>query len=217
MFFPALSFIKVKATPTLEFGAQELLIQQLQDEVESLQQRLRSELNEQAVSARGRGGSSDESSRLRAKLKLAAQKLMRLAEENAVLREASSHLRAALLKAGLPVPAAAKNRARYPRAPPPPTGGGDGSRLREVQGIEYALVRQRMAARTHSPPERLPSPASAPVPVAAPAAPPAPAGKPPTQAKRPELSDSGDGSLSELWQQLGDCEISSSVTEHRTF
>ncbi|PAA90139.1 hypothetical protein BOX15_Mlig003830g1, partial [Macrostomum lignano] len=79
----------------VNFGAQELYIQQLQDEIAGLRDRMRAKQLYGDDEAEA-GNESEQVSRLRAKLKMAANQIKKLAQENQALVDLSNRLRAEL-------------------------------------------------------------------------------------------------------------------------
>ncbi|XP_076459611.1 coiled-coil domain-containing protein 57-like [Babylonia areolata] len=137
--------------PAVNYGAQELVIQQLQDELNSLRQR--------GVSAGfnlpdGKGGAggigTDSAPALRAKLQQAAKHIAQLVKEKQQLLELSNKLRAELKHAGLHPAPQRDPRSREVEVTVPPSSreqdmaAAAAGRLSQLEHLQYELTRQEL-------------------------------------------------------------------------
>lgn len=149
--------------PGVNFGAQELLIQQLQDEIMNLKQHgadFPSGSDTGDPNGPGSGGSQVRA--LQQKLKNAAKKIVELAKEKQQLLEMGNKLRAELKKAGVDGPAPSNMATRRPYRPlhqpireeysdhvtSQPQSEQYASKLNQLEKLQYQLTRQELQYAT---------------------------------------------------------------------
>lgn len=144
--------------PGINYGAQELLIQQLQDEIMNLKNHgadFTTSLN-QGDEGQGQNKGSQVQA-LQQKLRNAAKKITELAKEKQQLIEMGNKLRAELKKAGLEMSAVAPSSKRPLRPLQPPIREEDSdsitsqphseqymSKLNQLEKLQYQLTRQEL-------------------------------------------------------------------------
>lgn len=125
--------------PTVNFGAQELMIQQLEDELSRLRQQAPEP--EGSVNLSQEGHSKGSAADLHNKLKIAAKHIAQLAKEKQQLIEMGNRLRADLKKAGV-------NPSHGPPKSPASHQGVMSqemlSRLGQLERLQYQLTRQQL-------------------------------------------------------------------------
>ncbi|KAK7493273.1 hypothetical protein BaRGS_00015399 [Batillaria attramentaria] len=147
----ALKLELAEKRPAVNFGAQELVIHQLKEELSSLRQRAAGlgldpgGKQEHGAARTGfeLGGSASE---LRAKLHKAARHIAQLAREKQQLIELSNKLRAELKQAGIqqfirPDPV---SKVVYLREPAQPVGRDMADRLSQLERLQYELTKQEL-------------------------------------------------------------------------
>ncbi|XP_070187035.1 coiled-coil domain-containing protein 57-like isoform X2 [Littorina saxatilis] len=140
--------------PAVNFGAQELVIQQLQEELKSSRQRAASAGFEPHEAA---GTSSDSPSEHKAKLRQAAQLITQLVREKQQLLELSNKLRAELKLAGVNPSRAMSAPKQFQSYEPAESLERDvPGRLSQLERLQYELTRQELqyAQRFAPPPNR---------------------------------------------------------------
>ncbi|XP_033742493.1 coiled-coil domain-containing protein 57-like isoform X2 [Pecten maximus] len=137
--------------PTVNFGAQELMIQQLEDEISRLRQQA-PEL-EGSVDLGPKGHIKGSTADLQHKLKVAAKHIAQLAKEKQQLIEMGNRLRADLKKAGI------NPSHGPPKSAPPANNQGVMSqemlsRLGQLERLQYQLTRQQLEYAQKFPPTK---------------------------------------------------------------
>ncbi|XP_060080442.1 coiled-coil domain-containing protein 57-like [Ylistrum balloti] len=137
--------------PTVNFGAQELMIQQLEDEISRLRQQAPEQEGSVDLGPQGHAKGSVED--LKHKLKGAAKHIAQLAKEKQQLIEMGNRLRADLKKAGI-----------QPSHGPPKSAPSTNSqnvmsqemlnRLSQLERLQYQLTRQQLQYAQKFPPSK---------------------------------------------------------------
>ncbi|XP_046573024.1 coiled-coil domain-containing protein 57-like isoform X2 [Haliotis rubra] len=141
--------------PAVNFGAQELVIQQLQDEILRLKQKgsgITSTMD--SIGMEDRQGETTQVSELRAKLKQAVKHISQLAKEKQQLIEIGNRLRAELKKSAgntqtpLPMTAVRQETVSPGRSGPPmesrPNTDQYHSKLQQLEALQYQLTKQEL-------------------------------------------------------------------------
>ncbi|XP_067671855.1 coiled-coil domain-containing protein 57-like isoform X2 [Haliotis asinina] len=141
--------------PPVNFGAQELVIQQLQDEILRLKQKgsgMTSTMD--SIGMEDRQGETTQVSELRSKLKQAVKHISQLAKEKQQLIEIGNRLRAELKKSvahtqtHLPVTAIQQETVSPGRSRPPmesrPNTDQYRSKLQQLEALQYQLTKQEL-------------------------------------------------------------------------
>ncbi|OWF50285.1 coiled-coil domain-containing protein 57-like [Mizuhopecten yessoensis] len=137
--------------PTVNFGAQELMIQQLEDEISRLRQQ--APVPEGSVDLSWNGPTKNSTVELQAKLKVAAKHIAQLAKEKQQLIEMGNRLRADLKKAGV-------NPSHGPPTSVASTNNQNVmsqemlSRLGQLESLQYQLTRQQLQYAQKFPPTK---------------------------------------------------------------
>ncbi|XP_071106451.1 coiled-coil domain-containing protein 57-like isoform X1 [Haliotis cracherodii] len=142
--------------PVVNFGAQELVIQQLQDEILRLKQKgsgITSTMDTMGI-MEDRQGETTQVSELRAKLKQAVKHISQLAKEKQQLIEIGNRLRAELKKSAgstqsqPPITAVRHETVSPPRSRPPmesrPYSDQYHSKLQQLESLQYQLTKQEL-------------------------------------------------------------------------
>lgn len=142
--------------PPINFGAQELLIQQLQDEIRGLRQQ-GSDVSAGADLNGGQGVTTNATIQtLQHKLKNAARKIAELAKERQQLIEMGNKLRAELQRAGIDIPKIGPKRSARPVPPPiseenldhmmpaKPLSQQFMNKLSQLEKLQYELTKQEL-------------------------------------------------------------------------
>ncbi|CAH1794612.1 unnamed protein product [Owenia fusiformis] len=135
--------------PSVNYGAQELMIQQLQDEIT----RQRSQIMGQKQANMTYIPEKDKSAvqQLQLKLGAAVKQIGQLAREKQQLTELGNRLRAQLNKAGVSLPSPPKPKPSAPAIQPWSTGGDVNinqavkNRLKQLEKMQYDVTRQQLA------------------------------------------------------------------------
>ncbi|XP_013420877.1 coiled-coil domain-containing protein 57 [Lingula anatina] len=157
-----LSSLKVdlaQKTPGINYGGQELMIQQLEDEIKRLQNKLAGRpdpmIPDQPIRGPAEGATVDQ---LRSKLKQAAKHITQLAKEKQQLIEVGNRQRAILMNHGirLPTPPRLPPKVMPLPAPAKPVATGRISqavqnKLTELEQLQYQLTKQELAQQRRAP------------------------------------------------------------------
>ncbi|KAL8592659.1 hypothetical protein ACOMHN_037599 [Nucella lapillus] len=132
--------------PAVNFGAQELVIQQLQDELSSLRDRGAGVGFDPSGKGGPGGTGSDLAPALRLKLHHAAKHIAQLVREKQQLLELSNKLRAELKQAGLQPVKKVDHRSREGNVTMPATSSRHDAagRLSQLEHLQYELTRQEL-------------------------------------------------------------------------
>ncbi|XP_064640433.1 coiled-coil domain-containing protein 57-like isoform X2 [Lineus longissimus] len=154
----AMKLQMAQRNPSINYGAQELVIQQLHEELERLRRHHAGQDSQLGFDAsfKSVGHGITQVTQLRGKLKMAAKHISQLAKEKQQLIEVGNRMRAELIKNGIKVPTAP------PKAPPkvmpaeplyPTQGPGSpralnnmvSNKLNQLEKLQYELTKQELA------------------------------------------------------------------------